>query len=143
RHRCWWPPPRRRIVMRPELLRPPFSRSPSVSALTGFPFHNSLRSTVTRWRCDGVVGLYVRSAIASDPRGHVDARAFGQRDDRLFEIGAAPGPAAPPLQLALHPDRVDRIDLDREQAFDRGLDLAFGRAERHPEDDLVVLGGCG
>jgi hypothetical protein len=32
---------------------------PSVSALTGLPFHSSLRSTVTSWRCDGVVGLYV------------------------------------------------------------------------------------
>src|SRR5580700_3205788 len=103
--------------MRPELLRPPFSLRPSVSDLTGLPFHNSLRSTVTRWRCEGVVGLYVLSAIASDPRGHVDARAFGQRDDRLLEVGAAAGATAHALQLALDADRVDRIDLDREEAL--------------------------
>src|SRR5579862_1593435 len=90
RYRRLWPPPRQRIVVRPVLLRPPFWRKPSVSALTGLPFHNSPRSTMTRWRCEGVVGLKVLSAISSDPRGDVDARAFGQGHDRLFVIRAAP-----------------------------------------------------
>src|SRR5205085_12332425 len=101
--------------MRPVLLRPPFCRRPSVNALTGLPFHSSLRSTMTRWRCDGVVGLKVLSAIFKSRRSyasrHVDARAFGQRDDRLLVVGAAPGAAAKPLGLAFDADRVDRIDL--------------------------------
>src|SRR5579863_5273412 len=125
--------------MRPELLRPPFSRKPSVNALTGLPFQSSPRSTVTRWRCDGVVGLYVLSAIASDPRGHVDTRALGQRHDRLLKIGAKTGTAAHPLELAHHANGVDRIDLDREQPLDRSLDLALCRGHRHLKDDLIVL----
>jgi hypothetical protein len=53
--------------MRPVLLRPPLWRSPSVSALTGAPFHSSLRSTMTSWRCEGVVGLNVFQAIDQIP----------------------------------------------------------------------------
>src|SRR5438874_13451063 len=102
-------------MMRPELLRPPFWRRPSVNVLTGLPFHSSLRSTITRWRCDGVVGLNVLSAIFLDPRGHVDPRAFGQRDDRLLVIGAATELIAKPLGLAFDADRVDRLDLYLEQ----------------------------
>src|SRR5207302_5272863 len=124
--------------MRPVLLRPPFCRKPSVKPLTGLPFHSSLRSTMTRWRCDGVVGLKVLSAIALNPSRHVDARAFGQRNDRFLVIGTAPGLIAKPLGLALDPDRVDRLDLDLEQPLDRGLDLALGRVERDPENHLVV-----
>jgi len=55
------------------------------------------------------------SAIASDPSGHVDARAFGQRDDRLLEIGAVARPTPHSLEFSLDADRVDRIDLNREQ----------------------------
>ena len=49
--------------VRPVLLRPPLPRSPSVKALTGLPFHSSLRSTMTSCRRDGVVGLKVFNAI--------------------------------------------------------------------------------
>src|SRR6266478_2533055 len=129
--------------MRPVLLRPPFCRKPSVKPLTGLPFHSSLRSTMTRWRCDGVVGLNVLSAIALNPGGHVDARAFGQRNDRFLVIGTAAGLVAEPLGLALDAYPVDRLDLDVEQPLDGGLDLALGRGERHPEDHLVVLRGGG
>src|SRR5262249_25132514 len=72
-----------------------------------------------------------------------DARAFGQRDDRLLEIGAAAGLAAHALCLALDADRVDGIDLDVEQTLDRSLDLALCRIERDAERHLVMLGGRG
>src|SRR3954464_11084447 len=129
--------------MRPALLRPPFCFRPSVSPLTGLPFHNSPRSTATWCRCDGGGGLKGLSAIRLDPSRHVDTRALGQRDDRLFVIGAAADAAAEPLRLALHPDRVDGVDLDVEQTLDRGLDLTLIGVERYPEDDLVVLGSRG
>jgi hypothetical protein len=32
-----WPPPRKRTVMRPLLLRPPLALLPSVSAFSGLP----------------------------------------------------------------------------------------------------------
>src|ERR1700732_2106237 len=99
RERCLCPPPRQRWVMRPRLLRPPFSRLPWVSALIGRPFHSSLRSTMTSWRCPGVVGLKLLSAIASDSRGHVDLRALGEGDDRFLVVGAPAGRAAEALQL--------------------------------------------
>ena len=47
-----------REVTWPLLLRPPVLRLPSVSALTGLPFHSADLSTRIRPRCDGVVGLY-------------------------------------------------------------------------------------
>src|SRR5229473_1600718 len=125
--------------MRPRLLRPPFSRLPWVSALTGRPFHSSLRSTMTSWRCPGVVGLKLLSAIASDSRGHVDLRALGEGDDRFLVVRAAAGRAAEALHLALDADGVDRGDLDLEQPLDRGLDLALVRGQRHAEGHLVVL----
>src|SRR5579875_3026084 len=102
--------------MRPALLRPPVLRRPSVSALTGFPFHNSRRSTMTSCRCEGVVGLKVFSAILSlpglDSGGHVDPRAFAKGHDRLLIVGAPADPAAKALHLSLDPDRIDRGHLD-------------------------------
>src|SRR5579862_4872383 len=98
--------------MRPVLLRPPWLRRPSVSAFTGSPFHSSLRSTMTSCRCEGVVGLNVLSAMASDSRRHVDGRAFGQGDHRLFGVAALAGTAAEAFGLAQAADRVDRVHLD-------------------------------
>src|SRR5438045_2218190 len=122
RYRRLLPPPRQRIVMRPVLLRPPLPRSPSVKALTGFPFHNSLRSTVTSCRRDGVVGLKVFSAIASDPRRHVDPLALAERDNRLFVVRTLANATAKTFELALHSDRIDRLYLDAEQLLDRRFD---------------------
>ena len=61
------PPPIRRAVIRPPLFRPPVLDLPSASALTGFPFHKSERSTSTSWRWEGVIGLYDFSAIRQTP----------------------------------------------------------------------------
>src|SRR5947209_8462488 len=128
RYRRLLPPPRQRIVMRPVLLRPPLPRSPSVRALTGFPFHNSLRSTMTSWRRDGVVGLNVFSATAqipsSNPRRHIDPLTLAKGHDGLFVIGTPAGAAANPLELAHDPDRVHRGHINSEQPFDSSLHLA-------------------
>src|SRR5260221_4929253 len=125
--------------MRPRLLRPPCSRLPWVSALTGRPFHSSLRSTMTSWRCPGVVGLKLLSAIASDSRGHVDLRALGEGDDRFLVVGAPAGRAAEALHLALDADSVDRGDLDVEQSLDRGLQVALVDRQRYAGRLLVAL----
>src|SRR5579883_2643410 len=133
--------------MRPALLRPPVLRRPSVSALTGFPFHNSRRSTMTSCRCEGVVGLKVFSAILSlpglDSGGHVDPRAFAKGHDRLLVVGAPADPAAKALQLSLDPDRIDCGHLDIEQPLDRRPDLALCGLQRDAKDDLVVLRNIG
>src|SRR6516225_1772367 len=139
RYRLLLPLPRQRIVIRPVLLRPPLPRRPTVNALTGLPFHSPLRSTIMSCRCDGVVGLKVFNAIASDSRRDVDALTFAERDDCVLIIGALPDQTVKTLKLALDPDRVDRGYLDLEQPFDRRLDLTLCGSQRHTKDHLVVL----
>src|SRR3954462_3639795 len=80
RYFCLWPPAMPREVTWPLLLRPPVLRLPSVSALTGLPFHSDDLSTRMRPRREGLVGLCVLSAMvrASDTGGDVDGLAFGQ-----------------------------------------------------------------
>src|SRR5271156_3418853 len=84
--------------MRPVLLRPPLPRSPSVKDLTGFPFHSSLRSTITSWRRDGVVGLNVFSAMPSAPfprayRNHQPLSALQGGEGGAREAGGGGGGA--------------------------------------------------
>src|SRR6476661_4553112 len=129
--------------MWPWLLRPPVSLLPLVSALTGLPFHRPARSTITSCLSDGVTGLYVLRAITLSPvlqaRGHVDLVTLDQRDDRLLPVAAHAGPALEELVLALHGDRVHRLDLDLEQALDGLLDLGLGGVGRDLEGHLAVL----
>src|SRR6185503_16334463 len=141
RYFCLWPPAMPREVTWPLLLRPPVLRLPSVSALTGFPFHSADLSTRIRPRCDGVVGLYCLSAIdlASDTGGDVDGLALGQRNDRLLHVGARVGTTLPALGLALGRDRVDARHRDVEQRLDRRLDLRLGGAARDLEHDRIML----
>ena len=57
RYFCFAPPPRKRMQMRPLLLRPPCLRLPLVSDFSGAPRDSSSRE-VTLWnRRVGVVGL--------------------------------------------------------------------------------------
>src|SRR5215471_18615985 len=67
RYFCLWPPAIPREVTWPLLLRPPVLRLPSVSALTGLPFHSADLSTRIRPRRDEDVGLYCLSAISREP----------------------------------------------------------------------------
>src|SRR3712207_3757455 len=128
-----------RAVAWPMLLRPPDLRRPSVSALTGLPLWSAERSTSTRPRRAGPVGLYCFNAISSPARsnagGHVDRRAFGERNDRLLLVGAHIGATLPALRLALLDNRVHARDRDVEQRLDGCLDLGLGRRARNLEDD--------
>src|SRR5271165_3009923 len=128
------------MVIRPVLLRPPLPRRPSVNALTGLPFHSPLRSTMTSCRCDGVVGLKVFNAIASDSRRHVDPLTLAERDDRLLIVRTPPDTTAKTLQLTSDPDCVDRGYLDIEQPFDGRPNLMLCGSQRHAKDHLVVFG---
>src|SRR5918993_80778 len=97
-----------RDVTWPLLLRPPVLRLPSVSALTGLPFHSDDLSTRMRPRREGLVGLCVLSAMvrASDTGGDVDGLAFGQSHDRLLHVRTLIGATLPALRFALLIERV-------------------------------------
>src|SRR5215472_9889034 len=138
-YRLLLPPPRQRTVMRPVLLRPPLPRSPPVSDLTGFPFHSSLRSTITSCRRDGVVGLKVFNAIASDPRRDVDPLTLAEGHDRFFVIRAPPETPTEALELARDSNCVHGSHANIEQAFDCRLDLPLGGDQRHAKDHLIVF----
>src|SRR3989338_2936738 len=105
RYRRLWPPPRRRAVMCPWLLRPPVPRMPSVRSFSGSPFHSCERSTLTMPRRPGVVGLNVFSAIVfpapSDARHDVDGLAFGERHHGLLRFLLAADGGLERLNLAL------------------------------------------
>src|SRR5215468_8173155 len=137
------PPPMRELMRWPWLFRPPVLRLPTVSSFTGRPAHSSERSTVTSWRCAGVLGLYVLSAIALDPRRHVDLVALGEGHDRLLHIRPLADIAAEALGLALQAQRIHGRHLDLEDPFDRRLDFRLGRVQGHAERHLVVLGAAG
>src|ERR1700744_3587696 len=92
-----FPPPRKRLVIRPWLLRPPEAFLPSVKPLTGLPFHSSERSISTVPRRLAVTGLNCLSAILVPchlPRalceagGEIDRLARGQRHDGFLNIRA-------------------------------------------------------
>ena len=105
---------------------------PSLSALTGPPFHRPARLTSTRPRRPGVVGLNFFSAMASDPRSHVDAVTLFEGHVWPSCGGALAEVAAKALHLALLAQRVDGLDLDREQALHGGLDLGLAGIQRAP-----------
>src|SRR5688572_14979106 len=116
-----------RMVMRPWALRPPVFALPSVSILTGAPFHSWLRSTSTSWRRLGVVGRYVLTAMmSSQPRRHVDGVALHEGHDGALGVALARDDAPERLQLALAYLGVHGLDLDAEQLLDGGLDLRLG-----------------
>src|SRR6516164_4382958 len=140
RYRLLLPLPRQRIVIRPVLFRPPLPRNPSLNALTGLPFHSPLRSTMTSCRWDGVVGLKVFNAIASDSRRHVDPLTLAKRDHRLLIVRTSPDTTAKTLQLASDPYRVDSVYLDLEKPFHGRPNLTLSGSQRHAKDDLVVFG---
>src|SRR3712207_9508394 len=89
RYRRLAPPPRKRTATRPPPPRPPDLVRPSTRLFSGLPLCSSLRSTSTRPRRLGEVGLYCFRAMRLEPRGHVDRLAFGQRHDGFLEIGRA------------------------------------------------------
>src|SRR6516162_3667013 len=139
RYACLCPPPMKRLVMRPWLLRPPVPILPSVNPLTGLPFHRSERSISTVPRRLAVTGLNCLSAILCEARGEIDGLTRCQLDERLLHVRALAGPALEPLGLALLYQRVDCQHADAEQALDRRLDLALVCIRRNAEHELTVL----
>src|SRR5688500_16334406 len=128
-----------REVTWPLLLRPPVLVLPSVSRLTGLPFHRLARSTRMGPRRPGEVGLYCLSAIRLDPARDVDRLAVGESDDGLLDVRPLVGLALPALRLALGDHGVDADDVDIEQRFDSRLDLGLRGPGRDLEDDRVLL----
>src|SRR4051812_11017570 len=63
RYFCLWPPPMKREVTRPLLLRPPVFGLPLVSAFSGVVFVMSLNEACVWKRMPGEVGLYLLVAI--------------------------------------------------------------------------------
>src|SRR5579872_7112558 len=112
--------------MRPPPPRPPVLVRPSTRLFSGLPLWSSERSTSTRPRRPGEVGLNCFRAMASEPRRDVDGLALGQRDDGLLHVRATSDAAAETLGLALHIDRVDLDHVDLEEALDRLGDLDLG-----------------
>src|SRR6516225_1100833 len=97
---------------------------------------------MTSCRWDGVVGLKVFNAIASDSRRHIDPLTLAERDDRLLIVRASPDATAKSLQLPSDPDRIDRSYLDMEQPFDGRPNVPLCGSQRHAKDHLVVFGNA-
>src|SRR5688572_10766550 len=74
---------------------------------------------------------------------NVDRLAVDEGDDCLLHVVPNACAIAEPLGLTLAHERVDRLDLDREQRLDGGLDLGLGGVDRDVEHDLAVLGRDG
>src|SRR5277367_5455423 len=119
--------------MRPCALRPPVPCSGRTSDFSGVERVISAKSETLDPRRPGVVGLYLRIAMASKSltpgrlgrcSEQVDRlAACGQRDDGALAALALAVAAAGPLALALTVERVHGIDLDTEDLLDRDLDL--------------------
>src|SRR5262245_19142705 len=130
-----------REVMRPKPLRPPVLGLPSVSILTGAPFHSWPRSTSTSWRSPGLVGRYVLSAMGAslEPRRHVDGVPLLEGHDGALGVALAGGDPPERLHLGLAHLGIAGLHLHAEQRLDGSLDLRLGGVARHLEDDLVVF----
>src|SRR5580692_2690329 len=145
RYDCLCPPPRKRLVIRPWLLRPPVLALPTVKPFTGLPFHRSDRSISTVPRRLGVTGLKFLIAIVVVPRrsgqtgGEVDRLALGKPHERLLHIRANTRPTLEALGLALLHQRVHAQHLHAEQPLDRRLDLRLRGIDRNAEHHLILL----
>src|ERR1700757_1780274 len=128
------------MVIRPVLLRPPLPRRPSLNDLTGLPFHSPLRSTMTRCRLEGVVGLKVFNTIASYPCCHIDPLTRAKGNERLLVIRTASDTPAKALQLTGNAHCVNRGHLDIEQRFYGCPDLTLCGTKRYTKDHLVMFG---
>src|SRR4249919_3716805 len=138
RYFCLWPPAMPREVTWPLLLRPPVFRLPSVSDLTGLPFHSADLSTRIRPRRAGEVGLLLQCHDLDSAR-NVDRVALCEGDDRLLAVRPSVGTALPLLGLALGDDRVDAGHLDVEQRLDGRLDFGLRRGRSDLEHHRILV----
>ena len=124
-----WPPPRKRAVIRPCVLRPPVFFKGSSSDFSGSVLVISSNDATVMPRRPGDVGLYRLTLIvhlASSPSETLkdrDALTVRQGHDGLFNLSrAALGPPLP-AHLADLPHRVHLGDFHVENLLDRLLDL--------------------
>src|SRR6266571_2732533 len=111
-----WPPPWCRVVMRPELLRPPL---PCRGRTSDFSGSSRVTSTKSAWlapRRPGVVGLYLRIAMSA-----------------RTNLAEYVDPFAWPIE------RVHVGDLDVEHLLDGDLDLRLVRQRVDVERVLVLI----
>src|SRR6266568_1337166 len=136
-----WPPPWCRVVMRPELLRPPL---PCRGRTSDFSGSSRVTSTKSAWlapRRPGVVGLYLRIAMSARTNlaEYVDPVAFAKRDDRALDRLARAVTESGPLPFAWPIERVHVGDLDVEHLLDGDLDLRLVRQRVDVERVLVLI----
>src|SRR6266568_6820126 len=136
-----WPPPWCRVVMRPELLRPPL---PCRGRTSDFSGSSRVTSTKSAWlapRRPGVVGLYLRIAMSARTNlaEYVDPVAFTKRDDRALDRLARAVTESGPLPFAWPIERVHVGDLDVEHLLDGDLDLRLVRQRVDVERVLVLI----
>src|SRR6266496_638645 len=108
------PPPWCRVVMRPELFRPPLPCSGRTSDFSGSSRVTSTKSAWLAPRRPGVVGLYLRIAMSARTNlaEYVDPVAFTKRDDRALDRLARAVTESGPLPFAWPIERVHVGDLD-------------------------------
>src|SRR5215203_4653795 len=146
RYACLCPPPMCRVVIRPLLLRPPVLGLGTTSDFSGVDRVTSAKSATEAPRRPGVVGLYLRIAIALVPsrsgaRGgeDVDALAVGNAHDGPLGVGTTPGAVAHAPLLARPVEGVDPGDVDLEHRLDGDLDLGLVGVGRDEERVLVLV----
>src|SRR5579872_5942874 len=143
RYCCLWPPPWCRVVIRPWALRPARFGFGTVSDRSGLVEVISEKSANDAARRPGVVGLALRTVMASSCSlaglEELDLVAGRQLDDRSF--GARPGAddVAGPLGLALAVVGVDGDDLDPPDLLDRVTDVGLGGRAGDEEGVGVVV----
>src|SRR5918992_1112440 len=119
-----WPPPWCRVVIRPCTFRPPFLDSGASSDFSGVDRVISAKSATLEPRRPGVVGLYLRIGILSNPSADraaegLDAVTVGELDQRpLGRLPLAPAGTGA-LALALAVARVHRQHADVEDLLNR------------------------
>src|SRR5918993_2060765 len=135
-----------RVVIRPLLLRPPVLGLGTTSDFSGVDRVTSAKSATEEPRRPGVVGLYLRIAIAllpsrSGARGgeDVDALAVGNAHDGPLGVGTTPGAVAGAPLLARPVEGVDPGDVDLEHRLDGDLDLGLVGVGRDEERVLVLV----
>src|SRR6266496_2361439 len=135
------PPPWCRVVMRPELFRPPLPCSGRTSDFSGSSRVTSTKSAWLAPRRPGVVGLYLRIAMSARTNlaEYVDPVAFTKRDDRALDRLARAVTESGPLPFAWPIERVHVGDLDVEHLLDGDLDLRLVRQGVDVERVLVLI----
>src|SRR6266568_1770923 len=135
------PPPWCRVVMRPELLRPPLLCRGRTSDFSGSSRVTSTKSAWLAPRRPGVVGLYLRIAMSARTNlaEYVDPVAFTKRDDRALDRLARAVTESGPLPFAWPIERVHVGDLDVEHLLDGDLDLRLVRQRVDVERVLVLI----